>query len=190
MKNNEIKEKKAIEKIHEALAILIKEKGYDNINVSDIIKKSEVSRSTFYAYFKSKDDVLDKLIDHIFSHVFSHGLTKEEGHDFSTSSIFDYKHLIEHIFYHFKEERELIGAIFSSSASHRFIMSLELKLKDLINLLVLQKVFSTDNIPVEIATSQYTSGLIELLKYYTNKEREETPEEMCTYYFSLYQKQI
>lgn len=188
MKNTENKEKKTIEKIHEALALLIKEKGYDNINVSDIIKKSEVSRSTFYAYFKSKDDVLDKLTDHIFSHVFSHGLTKEEGHDFSSSSIFDYQHLIEHIFYHFKEERELIGAIFISSASHRFIISLELKLKDLINLLVLQKIFSSENIPVDIATNQYTSGLIELLKYYTVKEREETPEEMCAYFFSLYKK--
>lgn len=188
VKNKEIKEKKSIEKIHEALALLIKKNGYDNINVSDIIKESGVSRSTFYTYYKSKDDVLDKLSDHIFSHVFSNGLTKEEGHDFSTFSIFDYKHLIEHIFYHFKEERELIGAIFNSSASHRFIHSLEEEVKDFMKLLVLQNIFTSNNIPENIATSQYTSGLIELLKYYTIQERKETPEEMCSYFFSLYQK--
>lgn len=182
------KEENSIERIHLALATLMKTTNYDSIHVSDIIRESHVSRSTFYSHYKGKDDVLDKLTSQIFLHVFSTGLRQEEGHDFSSGSIFDYQMLLRHIFYHFREERNLIGAIFLSSASHRFILNLEKELSRLVACMVQSGMLSSEGVPESISVLQYTSGLIELLKYYTVEERKETPEEMCTYFFSLYQK--
>lgn len=37
---------------------LIKEKGYDNVTVSEICKSSEVAKGTFYVHFKSKEDII------------------------------------------------------------------------------------------------------------------------------------
>ena len=37
---------------------LIKEKGFDAINVEDITKKSGVAKGTFYIYFKHKEDIV------------------------------------------------------------------------------------------------------------------------------------
>jgi AcrR family transcriptional regulator len=37
--------------------------GYDQIAVSDIVKKVGVAQGTFYHYFKSKDDVINAIID-------------------------------------------------------------------------------------------------------------------------------
>ena len=190
MKRNENLDTKSIKKIHDSLAALIKEVGYDSINVSDIIRKSQVSRSTFYSYYKSKDDVPDKLIGHIFSHVFSSGLSKEEGHDFSKASVLDYKHIIEHLFYHFREERELIGQIFLSSASHRFVNSLSVELSKLVRVLVLQDLLPKKEMPLDLLVSQYVLGLIGLLREYTIEERTESPEEMTGYFFSLYEVKI
>lgn len=37
---------------------LIKEKGFDSINVEDITKKAGVAKGTFYIYFKRKEDIV------------------------------------------------------------------------------------------------------------------------------------
>ncbi len=37
---------------------LIKEKGFDAINVEDITKKAGVAKGTFYTYFKRKEDIV------------------------------------------------------------------------------------------------------------------------------------
>jgi AcrR family transcriptional regulator len=38
-------------------------KGYEKTSVNDIIKKMDVAKGTFYHYFKSKVDLLDRLIE-------------------------------------------------------------------------------------------------------------------------------
>jgi AcrR family transcriptional regulator len=44
--------------LHRALRELILEKGYDRITVQDILDRADVGRSTFYAHFQGKDDLL------------------------------------------------------------------------------------------------------------------------------------
>ena len=47
--------------IFEAAIKLFAEKGYDITIVEDILKKAEVSRRTFYKYYRSKRDILIQL---------------------------------------------------------------------------------------------------------------------------------
>jgi AcrR family transcriptional regulator len=44
--------------LHRSLIQLILEKGYSKITVQDILDRADVGRSTFYAHFRSKDDLL------------------------------------------------------------------------------------------------------------------------------------
>ena len=50
------REEKTLNKIHYSFTKLINEKDYENITIQDILDDSKVSRSTFYAHYKTKDD--------------------------------------------------------------------------------------------------------------------------------------
>lgn len=48
-------------KLKEALIELLLEKNYNDITVSDIVKKTDISRSTFYQYYDDKEDLCDNV---------------------------------------------------------------------------------------------------------------------------------
>lgn len=48
--------------LRDALASLISEKGYDDVPVQEILNRADVGRSTFYAHFTDKDDLLRSSI--------------------------------------------------------------------------------------------------------------------------------
>lgn len=49
------------EKIIDAAWELFREKGYGETTINDIIRKADISKGTFYYYFRSKDNMLDTL---------------------------------------------------------------------------------------------------------------------------------
>ncbi|MEV4566188.1 TetR/AcrR family transcriptional regulator [Nonomuraea sp. NPDC049419] len=64
--------------IQEALVALILEKGYDAVTVTDIIERADVGRSTFYAHFTDKQDVLFSNLDQLaFLHLAPRGEARE-----------------------------------------------------------------------------------------------------------------
>ena len=63
--SNEESNRITVEAITMALMLLLSEKSYDKITVTDIINKAGVSRSGFYRNFKSKEAVVNRVSDEI-----------------------------------------------------------------------------------------------------------------------------
>lgn len=51
--------------IQSALVVLMSEKPFDKITITEIVKQSGVSRTAFYRNFSSKEDVLSELSDQL-----------------------------------------------------------------------------------------------------------------------------
>ncbi len=56
----------------QAFTELLREKGYDQITVQDIIDRADVGRSTFYAHYQDKEDLLVSELEALFDDVNEH----------------------------------------------------------------------------------------------------------------------
>lgn len=172
----------AIDKICLATTRLILVKDYHAITNSDIISEAEISRSTFYIYFRNKEQIVTYISDHLFDHIFSKILYK----DFESNNENDYKNILIRSFHHFSEEGELVLSILDSGASSIFLKRLRSRLKPLIVSLIEHKIIGQNDIPMDIKVHQYINGYTSLLQYYLRHATDIKPETIAEYYFNLY----
>ncbi|NBD24961.1 TetR/AcrR family transcriptional regulator [Paenibacillus glycinis] len=59
--SRQLKGKATKKKIFAVAKELILSKGYNNVTVDEICEKCEISKGTFYIYYKSKEDIVKKL---------------------------------------------------------------------------------------------------------------------------------
>ena len=103
--------------IFKALRTLMEQKQYSAITVQEIIDEANIGRSTFYAHFETKDDLLRSLCGEIFYHVFTDLLPQEED-------ALDCKNLelkLGHILYHLKENQVNICGIIATDGDGLFM---------------------------------------------------------------------
>lgn len=114
------RQKKTRKAVFEAFTGLLEKKSYSNISVQEIIDAADISRSTFYAHFETKDELLRAFCTEIFEHVFSDDLRKEETHDFSSRKK-DLVGEITHVLYHLNDSRPYLRSILSCESGEMFM---------------------------------------------------------------------
>ena len=171
--------------IYSAFAVVLKQKGYAKMTVEDILKESGVSRSTFYTHFRTKEDVLSSISQGIFEHVFSHSLTVEETHDFSKSSIFEYSHLLTHIFYHLHDEKDLITAILASNSKDAFLHDMRSHVIPIVERLIADKMIRPIGVPEALLRQKVCEDFILTVVYWFENDCVESPEKIKDYFFSM-----
>lgn len=171
--------------VYSSLADLLLEKDFDDLSVEDILERSGVSRSTFYAHFKTKGDVLDSISRNIFDHVFSHGLSKEHSHDFSAASIFEYETFFVHILYHLKDEEKLIHAILLSSCKQRFFKDLREKMASLVHHCIHDGLFARKDVPEDYQVRSIVESFLSLIEYWFATNLSESPEKTASYFIAI-----
>lgn len=62
-KKTDLRVKRTNKMILEAFFKLVEEKGYDSVTVQDIADEAMINRATFYAHFKDKQDLYEKIFD-------------------------------------------------------------------------------------------------------------------------------
>ncbi len=176
---------KTLQAIYDGFGIVINKKKYDDITIQDILDAANVGRSTFYLHFKTKDQLLLSVSRKIFDHVFSHSLQEEKTHDFSSANVYDYKHLITHIFYHIKDESSLIKGILNSNCNNIFLEEFKKNLYRLADSYFSNYPLTNKNIPLQLKKDILVNNFIVILEYWMNEDFLEAPETLTSYFITL-----
>jgi len=161
--------------LHRALIELILEKRYDKITVQDIIDRADVGRSTFYAHFLDKEDLLMKgfsmFSDDLGSHLES-AVHKDEKAEHVLHSLVFFRHAsVHHELY--KAMLEGGGSDVLMEAGRRHLMH---NIED-----HLGEVFEggeTAVIPVPVITNFLAGAMLSVLMWWLDAGRPYSAEEI------------
>lgn len=64
------RQRKTQRAIYDAFEELMAEEHYSQVTVAQIIDRADIGRSTFYAHFETKDDLIDTICTEMFDHIF------------------------------------------------------------------------------------------------------------------------
>jgi AcrR family transcriptional regulator len=159
----------------DALLVLIVERGYEALSVQDILDKADVGRSTFYAHFRDKDDLLHAS--------FARMRGVLEGHTGEPGAA-GLPELSLALFRHTAEFRALYRAMVGRPSGAMLMRAMERLLREHVRL-HLEQLGERLPVPPEVATQYYVSALIGLLTWWLDEERPFTPAEMDTMFRRL-----
>jgi AcrR family transcriptional regulator len=154
-----------------ALLELIDRKHYDQITVQDIVQRANVGRSTFYAHYRNKDELLMSGFEYLLDRLVGQIDFNADGQlEFDTALIFEHAHG------HYEIYRTLIwgsGFELLIKDGHAVLnQKIEARLE------VLQSNLHLLMIPLPIYSSSLAGGLLVLLKWWLDNKMPYTPKEM------------
>lgn len=176
------RQQKTRDAIFEAFSSLLSTKRYSKITIQEIIDKANIGRSTFYAHFETKDDLLKEMCTELFEHIFSKRLDIEKTHDFSLVKQ-DTQSMITHILYHLKDNKRNIIGILKSESSEIFLYHFRQYLNELITLAMLKDVEKEKaEIPHDFLIEHIAGSFIGLVQWWIKYDMKQSPEELSGYF--------
>jgi AcrR family transcriptional regulator len=160
--------------LHEALIKLVLTKHYEAISVSDIVAEANIGRSTFYAHFTGKDDLLRSAPDRL-RELLRDRLRSNARQQAPTLLGFS-----RHMFEHAREQRRLHRALFKGRAGGIVLDKVRGVLAELIreDVAKLNEGERKRFIPPEFAVQYLVGGYMSVMLWWLDRGAKEAPEEM------------
>ena len=174
------RQQKTREAIFNAFIELLESKNFRNITVQEIIDRANVGRSTFYAHFETKDDLLKEMCTEIFHHDFSDALEKEISHDFSNTG-HDLEEEITHILYHLRDSRKKWKGFLSCDSGEIFMGYFKSYLKEMFLFFMKDIYFE---VPQEYVLSMIINSFAETVRWWVTEHSEYTPEQIASFFIT------
>lgn len=176
------RQKKTRAAVFTAFSTLLAEKNYSKITVQEIIDTANVGRTTFYAHFETKDDLLKALCENLFSHIISsaldcthtHGLYSDKN---APESVFC--HLLQHL----QEDENNILELLSCESSEVFLRYFKDSLNELIQTqFVNQNRKNNMDIPQDFLINHISGSFVDMVLWWIKGQMKQTPEELDQYF--------
>ena len=168
--------------IFSAFTSLLAEKSYSKITVQEIIDAANVGRTTFYAHFETKDDLLKELCEELFGHIIgsamdcthTHGLYSDGS---APESVFC--HLLQHL----QENDRNIIALLSCESSEMFLRFFKGSLNELVrSQFINQNRKANTDIPEDFLINHISGSFVEMVLWWIRGHRKQTPEDLDRYF--------
>lgn len=111
------RQRKTRQAILAAFESLAAREHYADITVAQIIERADIGRSTFYAHFGTKDELLDQMCAELFAHVFEGVETHAHTHeDLQTVTL---EGMLAHLLYHLRDNHHgICGKLLAEGEPH------------------------------------------------------------------------
>jgi len=168
--------------LQDALLSLILEKGYEAVTVQDVIDRANVGRSTFYAHFQDKEDLLLSGFEHLRTQLEEHLRNKPGTVDSPWT-------LSLSMFQHAQEYRRVYKAFVGEKGSHTMLGHAQKYLMAFIgeHLKTQTSPKKKGKIPLEILTFYIVNTLTALMAWWLDNDVPYSAEQMNDYYRQLVQ---
>ncbi|MBN1888983.1 MAG: TetR/AcrR family transcriptional regulator [Thermoflexales bacterium] len=154
-----------------ALLELTEHKNYDQITIQDIVQHANVGRSTFYAHYQNKDDLLVSGFEHQLDRLVQQIVLDEHG-----QLCFDTSKLFQHARGHVGIYRTLMWGTGFDLLIKGGHATLSRKIEERLALLLSARPPPSISLPVLACAMAGT--LLVLLKWWLDNKMPETPERM------------
>ena len=176
---------KTEQRIREALARLLREKGMDALTVSDVAREAGINRGTFYAHYTDKFDLMEKqiqsVIDEIRDLLLAPGKERVDAHD-----LIPRENVLAALAY-VKENREFVAAVTSDGTDARLQSQVKEALAQLIECRARsypELTLSYHGVPKDYGREMLLSGVTSVIWLWLRKGCVESSEEICDIVFA------
>ncbi len=165
--------------LQDALIAVILEKGFDAVTVQDVIDRANVGRSTFYAHFQDKEDLLLSGFEHLREefekHLLSASVASGNPWDLSLS-----------MFQHAEGQRPLYKALAGKQGGNIALTHIQ-KYLSVVLLSHMKKQLGKrkQSPPPEIVAHYISSSYIALLSWWLDNDSPYSAEQMDAFYRQL-----
>ena len=158
--------------VSSAFAELVVEKPYDEILVQDILDRANIGRTTFYAHYFDKEDVLNSIIEQEMER-----LTRQLAHAVARQRVLPSLELFEHAYH---SENQPFRALMRSRAGEFLWEALQAALCRAIEpaLCALCAEKRSPPIPLPVVSQYLAGALLTLLKWWVAADMPYPPEQM------------
>ena len=158
--------------VSSAFAELLGEKPYEEILVQDILDRADIGRTTFYAHYFDKEDVLDSIVAEQLEM-----LTHQIVHSTARQRVVPSLELFEHVYH---SENQQFLALMRSRAGEPLWEALQTALCQAIEpaLSTLWAEKRSPSIPLPVVSEYLAGALLTLLKWWVEASMPYPPEEM------------
>lgn len=171
--------------IFDAFSTLLSKKSLSRITVQDIIDRANVGRTTFYAHFETKDQLLKELCTDMFAHVFSTSLPTENTHDFS-KDVGNPHTMITHILYHLLDNKRNIIGILTFESGELFYGFFKHFFNGLMSRYLINELdFNKKEVPSDFFINHISSSFIGMVQWWIDNKMRQTPEELSDYFMAV-----
>lgn len=182
MDRRQLKTRKAI---YDAFTALLAEKNYSNITVQNIIDAADVGRTTFYAHFETKDDLLKSVCEELFGHIIHSAIDSAhscDSHSHNTAPQSVFCHLLQHLQ---KNDNNILGLL-SCKSCDLFLQYFKDSMNELIqNQLINRKIEPSMGIPQDFLINHITGSFVEMVNWWIKGHMQQTPEELDKYFCAV-----
>lgn len=171
--------------IFAAFSSLLAKKSYDRVTVQEIIDAANVGRTTFYAHFAAKEELLKALCEELFGHIIGSAADRTHAHGlYSSSAAPDsvFCHLLQHLQ---KNENNILGLL-SGESSELFLRYFRDSLRTLVReRVVAQAPHPRADLPEDFLLNHISGSFVEMVLWWVKGGMKQTPEQLDRYFSAV-----